>query len=358
MTPRRVLQILGTAEPAGTAIFRMVESLVTAVDPSKYEIEICFLRSGELVQSLGQLGIRSTCVNWDGSPRDPWGAARYAALLRSGRFSILHQHTGGRLLTGLGRWLTPAYLVRSLHARASEQTGIVSRSATLPERDVLIANSQIVADHFKDSRAVVIYPGIDVSLFPEARRAHQGMVVGTACRLEPVKGLSYLLQAVAALAREFRDIRLEIAGEGSLRASLEQESRQLGLSGHVIFLGWRDDLPSIMAGWDIFMMPSLDEGFGLAALEAMAAGLPVIASEAGGLCELVLDGETGWLVPPANPGGLALRARALILDRQMREAMGIAGRQRALRQFPLSRMTEQTIAVYDGLFAREREAGH
>ena len=358
MSPRRVLQVLKTAEPAGTAIFRMVESLVTAVDPSRYEIEMCFLRPGKLMQRVQQLGIRSTCVNWDSSARDPRGAARYAALLWSGRFCILHQHIGGRLLTGIGRWLTHAYIVRSLHARASEQTGIVPRIATLPERDVLIANSQIVADHCKDSHAVVIYPGIDVSLFPETRRAHQGMVVGTACRLEPVKGLSYLLQAVAALTREFRDVRLEIAGEGSLRASLEQESRQLGLSGRITFLGWRDDLPSIMAGWDLFVMPSLDEGFGLAVLEAMAAGLPVIASAAGGICELVQDGETGWLVPPANPDELALRARALILDHQMREAMGIAGRERALRQFPLSRMTEQTIAVYEGLFVGKRQTGH
>jgi glycosyltransferase involved in cell wall biosynthesis len=106
-----------------------------------------------------------------------------------------------------------------------------------------------------------------------------------------------------------------------------------------------------MAGWDIFVLPSLDEGFGVAALEGMAAGLPVIASAVGGLCELVQNGETGWLVPPASPAELAQRVGELIHDGRKREAMGIAGRQRALDHFPTSRMVERTFAVYDSLFA-------
>jgi glycosyltransferase involved in cell wall biosynthesis len=106
-----------------------------------------------------------------------------------------------------------------------------------------------------------------------------------------------------------------------------------------------------MAGWDIFVLPSLDEGFGIAALEGMAASLPVIASSVGGLRELVQNGETGWLVPPALSPELAQRLRELIHDGRKREAMGIAGRQRALEHFPVSRMVEQTFAVYDRLFA-------
>jgi glycosyltransferase involved in cell wall biosynthesis len=104
-----------------------------------------------------------------------------------------------------------------------------------------------------------------------------------------------------------------------------------------------------MAGWDIFVLPSLDEGFGIAALEAMAAGLPVIASAVGGLSELVQIGETGWLVPPAAPVDLAQRVSQLIRDSRKREAMGIAGRKRASDYFSTSRMVDQTIAVYDGL---------
>ena len=105
MKPRRVLHVLGTAEPAGFAIFRIVESLAVAVDPAMYEMHACFLRPGELAERLQRSGVKTTCINWSGSIRDPWGLARYAALLRSAEFSIIHQHTGGRLLTGMGRLL-------------------------------------------------------------------------------------------------------------------------------------------------------------------------------------------------------------------------------------------------------------
>jgi glycosyltransferase involved in cell wall biosynthesis len=350
MKPQRVLHVLGTAEPAGIGIFKIVESLALGVDPAKYEIHACFLRSGELAQRLQRSAVKATCINWNGSILDPWGAARYAALLRSLDFSIIHQHTGGRLLTGLGRLLTRAHLVRHLHGRASELTGKVSPELDLPQMDVLIANSRIVADYSKKPNAVVIYPGINVADFSVPRPAHRGVVIGTACRLEMIKGLHSLLEAIKILAPVFPEVRVEIAGDGSLRGTLEQESRQLGLSGMVSFLGWREDLPTVMAGWDIFVMPSLDEGFGVAALEAMAAGLPVIASAVGGLSELVQNGETGWLVPPAAPVDLAQRLSQLIHDSRKREAMGIAGRKRASDCFSIPQMVDQTVAVYDGLF--------
>jgi glycosyltransferase involved in cell wall biosynthesis len=352
MNPRRVLHVLDTADPRGTAICKIVEDLATGVDPALYQIHVCFLKPGRLAGHLRRAGISSTCVTWNGGASDPLGAARYALLLRSAEFSIIHQHTGGRLLTGMGRWLTHARIVRTLHFRANESTGIVPSHCNLPERDALIAVSQIVADFYRDPRAVVIYPGINGALFDEKHRAHKGFVIGTACRLEPIKGLRYLLEALAELTCEFHDLRLEIAGDGSLRSSLEHECHVLGISGHVSFIGWREDLPNVMAGWDVFVLPSLDEGFPIASLEAMAAGLPVIASAVGGLLELVQDGKTGWLVPAAAPAELTTRLRELISDDRRREAMGIAGRQRALRDFSIARMVAQTVAVYDGLFAQ------
>jgi glycosyltransferase involved in cell wall biosynthesis len=109
-----------------------------------------------------------------------------------------------------------------------------------------------------------------------------------------------------------------------------------------------------MAGWDIFVMPSLDEGFGLAALEAMATGLPVVAAGVGGIGELVQHGRTGWLVPPGAPDELASRLRDLLHDQPKRERMGAEGRRRALSDFAASRMVEQIVAVYDGLISKRR----
>ena len=356
MNPRRVVHVLDTAGDDGTGVASIVENLATGADPARYRIELCFLKQGKLVDRFRNSGFKTTCVNWNASARNPLGAARYAALLRSGNFNIIHQHTGGRFLTALGRWLSHAKIVRHLHYRADETTGIVPSRCDLPERDALIGVAQAVADFSRDPRAVVIYPGIDASQFLQERSAHNSVVMGTACRLEPVKGLNYLLEALAILTPEFPDLRLEIAGDGSLRSLLEQQARRMGLSRQIAFLGWREDLPSVMAGWDIFVMPSLDEGLPIAALQAMAAGLPVIASAAGGLCELVQEGETGRLVPVAEPAELATRLRELILDKQKRDAMGMAGRERVLREFTVSRMVEQIVAVYDGLLSQKPAA--
>ncbi len=354
MTPHRILHILGTAQPAGSAIFQIVQNLAAAADPSRYRFEASFLRPGELLHRLAAAGVPSSCVDWScvdwsGALTDPAGAARYAALLRSSRPHIIHQHTGGRLLTGMGRRLTQARIVRSLHGLASEETGALPDAVRLPPSDVTIANSHAVAALSADPRAVVIYPGIDAHAFSGERTAHQGIVIGTASRLEPIKGVSDLIGAFAALVPEFHHLRLEIAGDGSLRSALVDEAARLGVSGRVSFLGWRDDLPVLMESWDIFVQPSLDEGFGFAVLEAMASALPVVASAVGGLRELVLDGETGWLVPPSSPAELAARLRELIPNEKMRQAMGAAARRRAIQSFSISRMVEQTIAIYDSL---------
>ena len=114
-----------------------------------------------------------------------------------------------------------------------------------------------------------------------------------------LKGIDFLLSAAAVLRREFPGLRVEIAGSGPQHEKLGKMATQVGLGGQVKFLGWIDNLNSVLPRWDVFVMPSLEEGFGIAALEAMAAGLPVVATSVGGLPELIEDGKTGWLVPPA-----------------------------------------------------------
>lgn len=352
MKLRHVLHVLDTAEPGGAAICRIVEDLAASADPSRYRFHACFLKPGPFEQRFLRAGIASRCVHWKGNAKDLPGTVRYISLLRSEKFDLIHQHTGGRFMTGLGRWLTRARLVRTLHFRADERTGAVPDQCNLPESDALIAVSQAVADFSGDSRAVVVYPGVDASHFPAEHRIHEGIVVGTACRLEPVKALHSLLKAVAELVNEFPELRLEIAGDGSLRASLEEESQRLDIASRVRFLGWQQEMAAVLAGWDIFVLPSLDEGFPIAALEAMAAGLPVVASAVGGLNELVRDGETGYLVPAAQPAELAIRLRELIGNPRLRQAMGAAGRLVAQRNYSNTRMVEDTIAVYERVLSQ------
>jgi len=346
---KRILHVMEKATPAGAAISRMVASLATAANEKDFFVQTCFLRPGGFLEQYKQWGIETTCVQWSGSAGDPLGTARFAAFLRSSEFSVIHLHTGGRFLTKMARFLTRARIVRHLHGRSSEVTGRVHEHISIPECDALIAVSRAVAESSRDARALVIHPGIDASHFSVPRKPHPGIVIGIACRLELIKGIKHLIDALASLAPEFSDLHLEIAGDGSLRSSLEGQCRDLGLSGKVSFLGWRDDLPSLMSSWDIFAIPSLDEGFPVAALEAMAAGLPVIASRVGGLCEMVQDGETGWLVSPGAPEDLAAKTRELIFDTNKRNQMGVAGRQRVTECFSESEMIAKTFSLYEKL---------
>jgi glycosyltransferase involved in cell wall biosynthesis len=348
-----ILHVLGTAEPGGKAVCQIVENLATALDPEKYHVEVCFLKSGEFADRFNHLGIKSTCIDWNASPTDPIGAGQFAKILRSSDFGLIHLHTGGRFLTQMIRTLTHARIVRHVHGRISEATGIVESRLDLPDRDALIANSQIVADSCRDSRAVVIYPGINVDHFLRDRGPESQTVIGTACRLEPVKGIGYLIQSIAMLAECCPQIRLEIAGNGSMRSSLEDEAKREGISDRVSFLGWQPDMPSVMASWSIFVLPSLDEGFGVAALEAMAAGLPVVATAVGGLRELVENEATGFLCAPGSTAELAARIRQLVEDPELRITMGAAGRRRAVERFSQTEMARKTIHLYDSLFERQ-----
>ncbi len=349
MASHRILHILGTAGLSGTAICQIVERLAISLDREKYEIAACFLRCGEFVDQFSALGIKSTCLDWNGSGTNPLGAARFSRLLRSAKYDLIHQHTGGSFITKMNRIFTGAKIIHHVHSRATEKTGEVLSAVHIPKVDVTIANSKIIAESCDDPNAIVIYPGVDANEFCPDRHPGRRLVIGAACRLEPVKGISSLLQAIAIVASQDPTVRLEIAGEGSLRLELEGHAARLGLQENVSFLGWRRDLPLILGTWNVFIQPSLDEGFGVAVLEAMASGLPVIASDVGGLRELVRDGVTGFLTAPEVPAALASKIRLLLDNPALRAEMGAAASQRAKESFSLAAMVRKTTDVYDSL---------
>ena len=187
--------------------------------------------------------------------------------------------------------------------------------------------------------------------------SQSGRLLGTACRLAPSKGIIYLIRAVASLRTEFPDLRLEIAGSGPDQAALAQEVVRYGLADSVTFLGWQSPLAPLMATWDIFVHPSLDEGLPIAVIEAMAAGLPVVATAVGGTPELVDHGRTGWLVPPKDPEALANRLRMLLLNPERRRSMGASGRARVSESFSSDRMAAAVCRVYDNIVAPSRLSG-
>jgi glycosyltransferase involved in cell wall biosynthesis len=347
-----VLHVLGSAQLEGSGIARIVAAVAGGIDPRKYRVHAWFLGpAGPLVEELQTAGATVLAMNWWRGARDPLGAWRFARCLRAHDFAVVHQHFGARSIRRVICHYSDARVVVHLHGCVAESHAAQGVPMAVRGAHVVIAASRAVALQFPAANPIVVYAGVPVQGNVNANTVvpRRTTVIGAACRLIPLKGLSGLIRAAALLGKEFPHLRLEIAGTGPERDNLEREVKYLGLGSQVHFLGWQRNLGTVLRNWDIFSSPSLDEGFGMAVLEAMAGGLPVVGTTVGGLPELIEDGRTGYLVPPSDVAALASRLRLLILDSEGRRAMGAAGRERALRHFSLERMVGEIAAIYDGL---------
>ena len=194
-------------------------------------------------------------------------------------------------------------------------------------------------------RTLVIPNGVDTSRFSYAGPGADGPAVFVG-RLSPEKDISTLLHAAAIAVRTLPTFRLVIAGAGPLAGDLAAHSGELGLSGHVSFTGELTDIPVLLRSAAAFVLPSRTEGLPLTVLEAMAAGLPVIATHVGGTAEAVLDGRTGVLVRPGDPVGLAAALLRVCTDSALARAMGRAGRARVEALFDVRTMVERYERLY------------
>lgn len=210
---------------------------------------------------------------------------------------------------------------------------------------LIMLTEQEKADHLSHHIAppdkfVVIHSGVCLehfsSISPEERRPGNvpslpsgAFVIGTVGRLTAIKGHRYLLEAAAKLIREIPELVCVVVGEGEMHRKLEEQTAALGMGGRVIFPGWRENVGTYMSALDIFVMPSLNEGMGRVVVEAMASGRPVVASNVGGLKNLVNQGENGILVPPGDAEALAAAIRMLYRHPERRRAMGVEGRKMA-----------------------------
>jgi glycosyltransferase involved in cell wall biosynthesis len=210
-----------------------------------------------------------------------------------------------------------------------------------------------------DGRPVHVVPyGVDMRQFePKPRPNGERVVIGTVARLSVEKGLRYLIEAFARLREQFGDrIALRIAGDGPEQDNLERLARSLRLD--VDFAGWveHEELPSFLQSLDIFALPSLFEGFGVAAVEASAMELPVAGSNVYGIPDVVLDGATGCLVPPGDPASLAAAISRLIEDPTRRRQLGEAGRAFVAERYDWSKNTAQMEALYREFTTRAARA--
>lgn len=345
-----MLHILGSADLDGTGVARIVGGLARGIDKKRFQLHACFLGAdGALVQYLQYSGASARAVRLH---ENVLGSVRFLCLLREITPQIVHQHAGGPKLSRLARWATGAKILVHVHGTIEESSLRHAGEIRLHVADAVIANSESTARLVVGVRADVVHAGVDTEDASNGGRQGPGLVIGTAGRLVEVKGHVYLLRAFAQLLDEFPNASLEICGDGPNRKQLEADAQRLHCSHAVRFLGWRYDYPRLARSWDLFVLPSLEESFGIALLEAMSMGLSSVASRVGGIPELVEDGVTAWLVPPRDVSALAARMRQLLVDSDDRTRMGNAARQRARDRFPSRLMVARIEAVYDSLLGQ------
>jgi glycosyltransferase involved in cell wall biosynthesis len=344
-----VVHVLGSGEQSARGIALTVLNLTELLDASRYRLSVIFLRDdGPIGDVLRSRGVEVLGAGWHRGRADIPGAMRFARALRTFEPDIVHMHAGGLSPRIVSKIAAGAKVVVHFHSLQEEAKveGITRRSPIAA--DLVIANSNATAESVKRAKPLVIYPGVVV---PPVRRSYNEIrpirIVGTAARLARVKGIEYLIEAVSHL----ENVHLEIAGDGPERAELERKVAVFGVTDEVTFTGWIDDVGKEMSTWDMYAQPSLAEGLGIAALEAMAHGIPVVASDVGGLREIIVDSETGFLVSPKSPGRLAERIRELAANGDLRARLGDAGRTRAATHFSRERECAAIQSAYEKLLA-------
>ncbi|MBI2447110.1 MAG: glycosyltransferase family 4 protein [Candidatus Omnitrophica bacterium] len=219
---------------------------------------------------------------------------------------------------------------------------------------------QVKAGIDRREKFITIYSGIEMEKLinvkvnvSEKKRELQiplGVpVLGTVGRLDSVKGHKFLLDAIPYIKRASQGIKVLIIGDGTLRLDLENQAKRLGVEDNVLFLGMRDDVPELLNCIDVFVLPSLYEGMGRALVEAEAAGVPVVATQVGGVPEVVLDGKTGILIPPKDPARLAEAVILLLKDKDKRVSMGIEGRKFVTGLFGTEAMINKVSDLYEDM---------
>lgn len=360
----RVLQVVLSLHPGGTE--RLLVELVTRLNDELPMAVCCLDERGAWAREVEDHGVHVAALGRTPGFHPSLGRS-IAREARRHRASVIHAHHYSPFIySALARlWGSDCPVIFTEHGRLSDAPPSPKRRlvnhlfSRVPGRAFAVSEDvrqHIIAEGFPASRVGVIYNGISVGPLPDASarraaRAQLGVtddvfVVGTIGRLDPVKDFGTLIDAVALLAAKTQTL-LIIVGDGDQRATLEQAVADRKMTDAVRFLGHRDDARAWLAGCDGYANSSVSEGVSLTILEAMAAGLPVVATRVGGTPEIV-DASCGRLVPARDPAALASALLELASAPEVRGELGRAARKRAESRFTIERMVAEYAEVYRG----------
>jgi glycosyltransferase involved in cell wall biosynthesis len=364
----RVLHVITSLDRGGAENHLL--ALFTHADQRAFAFEAAVLTGeGELLPALRETGARVHLIHARGRV-DPWALRRLVKVLRAGDFDIVHSHLfradlyAGLAVAQLGDARPLLVSTRHNDDRFFLNPFVgIAHYLLSGRQDMIIAISDHVA-RFTIARGVRepgrvrrVYHGLDIPDAQQQERERQriraelgipmdAFLVGNVGRLAPQKGQRHLVEAMPLLLDRVPRAHAAIAGGGDLEDFLRDLALELRVSEHVHVLGPRQDVPALMQALDAFAMPSIWEGFGLVLLEAMAAARPVVASHVATIPEVVVNGETGLLVPAGDEVALAEALARLADDPQLAHRLGQAGQDRLRRRFSIDKMVGDTELLY------------
>ena len=359
----KILHVLFTLQTGGAEYVAL--NLLERLDGHRYDRHVVSLTGeGDLADAFRRQGVQVHMLH-KRSGLDPMLALRLLRLCRRLRPDIVHTHNATPWLYAvLAAKGSGASLYHTEHSNLFPHQRRLMRAERWLARwtDVIISDSEKVKRHLVERQGLpgrkitTILNGIDTERFSRpvdvagVRRAlglnGSGPVIGTVGRLAEVKDHATLLEAFRRILEAMPQALLLIVGDGPLRAELEASARRLGIAGRVTFLGRRADVSQLLRAFDIFVLSSISEGLPLSVPEAMAAGVPVVATDVGALREVVSDPAFGVLVPPKSPERLAEAVLALLRDETRRGVISRAARERVQATFDVTRMVHDYETAY------------
>jgi glycosyltransferase involved in cell wall biosynthesis len=362
-----VLQVALKLDPGGAE--RLIVDLARGIPGPGWESMVCCLDApGAWAREVQDAGLQVVALGREPGFQ-PGLARRLARLAHDQRIDVLHCHQYTPYVYGaLAKLLRPSLrLVFTEHGRLSDAPPSGKRKlvnpwiARIPGARYAVCEELrgfLIQEGFPADRIGVIYNGISLGPEPSgddraAARELLGVapdrfVIGTVARLDPVKDHATLLRAFSRIRSRHPEALLVLVGDGDERVKLEAIAQQEDIGAHLRFLGNRDDARRLLPGLDLYVNCSRYEGVSLTIVEAMAARLPVIATEVGGTPEVVEPGRTGVLVPPGDADALADGLTSLMADPRGRERFAAEARRVAEERFDFQRMLEQYRAAYAG----------
>jgi len=363
----RILQVLASGAVGGGTTHLL--SLVGGLDPERFDLHVACSDDGPLLEDLARFGVRTHRVPMM-QKLNPAAIARLAAIILRERIHQVHFHgTRAGLAAAPAALLTLRPRIYTVHGWSFHPRGsaLLEGLARMLERMIAASSQKVICVGDSDrslglrlgildeARSRVIHNGVLTEAFMprqedrDLARAELGLpedclLVSLFGRLTQQKGQKTFLEAVSRLGGH--PVRFMLVGDGEDREMLERFAADRDFGDRVLFMGFRSDVPKLLAATDIVVLPSLWEGLPICLLEAMAAGRPVIASAVDGSVEVVVPGQTGLLVPPEHPQALAEAIAFLVEHPQVRERFGMRGQERVRQRFSLSEMLRATGAVY------------